>query len=387
MKKLFLLIGLLLSVTAFAQTTWIVDHNFNAPTGNHVFGTIQEAVTAASNGDIIQIQPSATAYGSASVDKSLTIIGIGFNLTKEIPYQSTIGTITLTRNAASAENASGSTITGLTISEIRLGVQNGAAYTLSDVTINNCRITTLSGVSGGVPINNLLVHSNDITSSVRIYNLISGDSWFRNNVIRANYLDFRSSSPSTITITNNILYCYIYITSATTSIPILNNNFVGASAASYAFGLINEKLISNNIFYGRTPAANNAGTDSPSLTNSIFNNNLSISTGNDVLPPAGTSNSGSNNLVTVSPSFTNVPVNGTWSSSYDFTLLTGPPPSAAIDAGSDGTDIGITGGFYPWVEPNLVLKTTAGPTIEILNTGTIINPGDSLAVRVKVKSN
>jgi hypothetical protein len=61
--------------------------------------------------------------------------------------------------------------------------------------------------------------------------------------------------------------------------------------------------------------------------------------------------------------------------------------SGAIDAGSDGTDIGITGGFYPWTEANLILKTTAGPTIEVLNTSTIINPTDPLPVRVKAKSN
>ncbi len=387
MRHSFTFLALLVSSTILAQTTRIVDHNFNAPTGADVFSTLQAAVDAANDGDIIQVQPSATAYGNVTIDKRITLIGIGFNLTKEIPYQSTVGTINLTRNATNAENASGSVITGLIISTINLGVPNGATYTLSDVTIHNCSVATISGATNGVPLNNLLIYANDIISSVRIYNLVSGDSWFRNNVVRANYVDFRSASPSTVTITNNIIYGYIYITAATTSIPILNNNFIGASASTYSFGYINEKIISNNIFYGRTPAANTAGTASANLTNSIFTNNLSISTGNDALPPAGATNSGSFNQVTVSPGFTNVPVSNTWSSSYDYTLVVGPPPSAAIDAGSDGTDIGITGGFYPWIEPNLVLKTTAAPTIEILNTSTIINPTDPLPVRVKAKSN
>jgi len=377
----------LLAITvqvSIAQTTLIVDHNFNAPTGANVYSTLQAAANAAADGDIIQVQPSATAYGNVTINKKITLIGIGFNLTKDIPYQSTVTNIYLTRNAASAENASGSIITGLTITTLSLGVPNGVAYIQSDVTVHNCRITTISGVSGGVPLNNLLIYANDITSSVRIYNLVTGDSWFRNNVVRASYVDFRNGSPSTVTITNNILYCYLYISAATTSIPILNNNFIGASAGTYSFSLINEKIISNNIFYGRTPAANTAGTSSSSLINSIFTNNLSISTGNDALPPAGGTNSGSNNLVTVSPEFTNVPVSSTWSSAYDYTLVGG---SLAIDAGSDGTDIGITGGFYPWTEANLVLKTTSAPTIEILNTSTIINPLDLLPVRVKAKSN
>ena len=378
----------LLAITvqvSIAQNTRIVDHNFNAPTGTDVFSTLQAAVDATLDGDIIQVQPSATAYGNVIIDKKITLLGIGFNLTKEIPYQSTVGVITLTRDAASAENASGSIITGLTINTINLGTQNGAAYILSDVTVHNCQITTITGVSGGVPLSNLLIYANNITSSVRIYNTVSGVSWFRNNVVRANYVDFRSTSPSTITITNNILYCYLFITSATTSIPILNNNFIGASPSTYSFNTINEKIISNNIFYGRTPAANAAGTSSANLINSIFTNNLSISTGNDALPPAGGTNSGSGNLVTISPSFTSVPVSSTWSSTHDYTLIAGT--SAAIGAGSDGTDIGITGGAYPWTEANLVLKTSSAPTIEVLNTSTIINPTDPLPVRVKAKSN
>ena len=385
MKRSILFVFVITAHVALAQpTTHIVDHNFNAPSGANVYSTLQAAVDAAADGDIIQVQPSASAY--VTLDKKITLIGIGFNLTKEIPYQSTVGNVYLTRNAASAENASGSIITGLTITTLYLGTANGAAYTLADVTIHNCRITTLSGASSGAPLNNLLFYANDITSSGSIQNTITGDSWFRNNLVRANYIQFTSSTPSTITITNNILYCYIYITAATTSIPILNNNFIGTSPSTYSFSVINEKIITNNIFYGRTPAANAAGTASGNLINSIFTYNLSISTGNDALPPAGASNSGSFNLVSVSPEFENVPVSSTWSSAHDYTLKT-VPTSAAIDAGSDGTDIGITGGFYPWIEANLVLKTSAGPTIEILNTSTIINPTDPLPVRVKAKSN
>lgn len=385
MKALFYAFALsFLASVATAQTVRIVDHNFNAPTGADIYSTLQAAVNAAVSGDIIQVQPSATAYGNVTINKPLTFMGIGFNLTKEIPYQSTVGNITLTSNVGSTENASGSVITGLTITTLTLGTVPGPAYILTDVSIHNNVITTLNGTSGGAPINNLDVYANHFTSSVRIYNTVTGISWFRNNVLRANYVDFRSATPSSITITNNIIYGFVYITAATTSIPILNNNFIGASPSTYSFGILNEKIVSNNIFYGRTPHANSAGSASASLINSIFTYNLSISTGNDALPPAGGTNSGNNNFVTVSPALTNVPVSSTWSSTYDYTLMTG---SAAINAGSDGTDIGITGGFFPWTEGNLVLKTSAAPTIEILNTSAIINPTDPLPVRVKAKSN
>ena len=74
----------------------------------------------------------------------------------------------------------------------------------------------------------------------------------------------------------------------------------------------------------------------------------------------------------------------TWTGAYDFTLMTGSP---ALLAGSDGTDIGISGGSYPFPDANLVLKTTAAPVIQILNTTTVINPGADLPVRIKAKSN
>ena len=160
--------------------------------------------------------------------------------------------------------------------------------------------------------------------------------------------------------------------------------FIGG-ANSYAFSTLYDKTVANNIFYGRTPSNSAAGSASASFQRNIFTNNISISTGNDALPPAGATNTGSGNLVSEVVGFVNVPFSNTWSSAHDFTLT--PGVSQAIGAGSDGSDIGISGGPYAWTESNLVLKTTSAPTIELLNTNTVINPGDNLPVRVKAKSN
>ena len=51
-----------LYMNCWAQAIWIADNNFNAPTGANVFPTIQEAIDAASAGDIVHVQPSPTTY-------------------------------------------------------------------------------------------------------------------------------------------------------------------------------------------------------------------------------------------------------------------------------------------------------------------------------------
>jgi len=120
--------------------------------------------------------------------------------------------------------------------------------------------------------------------------------------------------------------------------------------------------------------------------NNTFSNNLLFSTGDNAIPPTG---GGAGNIdgggnAVGNPNFVNAQLLDTWSNTYDFTLQAGSP---AINNGNDGTDIGITGGLNPWAGINFVLKTIDVPTIQILNTATIINSGVNLPIRVKAKSN
>lgn len=382
MKKLFVLLGLIISISLHGQNVWIVDQNFNAPSGDHVFPTFQEAVDAASPGDIIQIQPSPNKYGSATVNKRLTIMGIGFGLTKEIPLISTITNITLTNNLTDGTNASGTVITGLNMDWLYVGTNQGlSGDTLRDVTIHNNQVDQIYATSSYLPLKNLLVYDNDVVGYLNMDNHISGNSVIRNNVFRANYVIIGNGTPCDLVIANNIIYGYVDIAATQSSVAVLNNNFIGATGA-YGLNRIYDKTVANNIFYGRAPAASNA----TNVRRSIFTNNISISTARDALPPVGDgTNTGSGNLVGGVVGFINVPFTNSWSGGHDFTLT--PGVSQAIGAGSDGTDMGITGGPYAWTESNFSLQTTSAPTIELLNTNTVINPGDNLPVRVKAKSN
>jgi hypothetical protein len=390
MRYLIQLLLILSSPILFAQTTRVADNNFNAPTGPNVYATIQAAVNAASPGDIIQVQPSPTVYGSVSINKpNLTLMGIGFNLDKEIPLQSSMNNITLTNNVDGTSEADNTIITGLTFGTIYLASNTGPAYLLENTLIQNCSLYQLTNSSSYSPIDGLEVRNCYLRYTHYLANQFStslNNGIFRNNLILGGFYFGAATSGNNI-ISNNIIYNTIWTVAEGGNTTILNNNFIGATGVDYAFsGKMKNGIVNNNIFYGVTPSIAAAGTTSSNFELNTFSNNLVFSSGDDTMPPTGgLGNAGSGNITGVSPNFTNVQLLGTWSSAYDFTLQAGSP---ALGAGSDGTDIGISGGAsYAWPDANFVMKTTAAPVIQILNTSTVINPGDNLPVRIKANSN
>ena len=201
---------------------------------------------------------------------------------------------------------------------------------------------------------------------------------------------FASASPGTNTITNNMMYGGVGVLAEGTNTNIINNVFVGAANTTAGFySYLRDCIVSYNIFYGVTPSIAAAGSTSSNFQRNVFSFNILHATGADVWPPAGGGggNTGSPNYMG-SPLFTNVSLLNTWSSGYDFTLLAGSPALLAnIPDGGALFDIGLTGGAFPWTESNMTFQPTALPVIEILNTSTIINPGDSLPVHIKATSN
>lgn len=321
-------------------------------------------------------------------------MGIGFNVDKDIPLLSRMTNITLTNNVDNTSDADGTIITGLYFQYLYPGLNTGPNYLLENVTVRNCQLGYIysSSASTHSPLDNLEVRDCYITTSVGGYSMYMSDK-LSNSVIRNNLmlngigLLYSSSAASNI-ISNNIIYGSIYVNVAGSNTTILNNNFMASSGGDHAFNSkFQDCLVTNNIFYGITPSfLNGGGSTSTEFQRNNFTNNLVYSTGDDTMPPSGggSGNSGSGNITGQSPLFTNAQLLNTWSTDYDFTLQGGSP---AIDAGSDGTDIGISGGSYPFTDANFVLKTTHAPVIQILNTGTVINPGDDLPVRIKANSN
>jgi hypothetical protein len=380
----FLLV--LASPVLLAQTIWVADNNVGAPTGPYTFPTVQEAVDAAAPGDIVQIQPSPTVYGAVTIrTKNLTLMGIGFNVDKETPLTSVLDNIVLSNNAANDSDADGAIIKDLQFRDLVVGVNTGPAFLLQNVLVQNCLFNSVYTYQYGSysPVDSLEIRGCQL-GALNFYFGVS-NSLFVNNLID----DFNlRGAADNITIANNIIYGGIYIVSESGTSTIVNNNFIGATATETAFNWkLKYTMIANNIFYGSTPSIGVNGSFSNEFAFNTFSNNLVYATGDDTMPPtggtSGTDNNGLNNLLG-NPNFVNGAINNTWSAAYDFTLQAGSP---ALGAGSDGLDIGISGGNYPFPGSNLVLKTAAAPVIQILNTAGLINPGDDLPVRIKAKSN
>lgn len=381
----------LLTISVYGQTVWVADNNFNAPSGANVKLTIQAAVDAASPGDIIQIQPSPTTYGSVSIDiPNLTLMGIGFNVNKDIPLTSNMGSITLTNNLSNTSDADGTIIKGLNFTLLSPGLNTGPSYLLENILIQNCQLqyiytpTSYSSIDG-LEVRDCYITSNITSSSGIYFSRPATNVIIRNNLLLFG-IAFVSTTPGSNIITNNIIYDGIYVNAGSANTKILNNNFIGATATENAFNTeLQNCEVSNNIFYGSTPSIATGGSTSALFQNNTFSNNLIFSTGDNTIPPTGgpgNIDGGGNGIG--DPSFVNAELLNIWSSAYDFTLQVGSP---AIGMGNDFSDIGITGGLYPWSDINFVLKTTAVPVIQILNTSTVINPGTDLPVRIKANSN
>jgi hypothetical protein len=308
---------------------------------------------------------------------------------------STVGTISLNSSTDGINSCSGSTLREFNATTITL-LEGIGSPGFNDVVIEKvaCSINT-SGTTAGIylnrAVNNLIIRNSQI-NTMTLY-IASGmvNCKIYNNTIRGVTI-YPVNPASGSGILNNLFSNNIFIfpdadnpyfslnsINAIHNTLILNNIFSGAS---YSFRGLVGTTVNNNIFYGMTPTSAPASSGY-SFRDNNFSNNLVTST--ITMPPAafsGGTNSGVGNLVGVSPNF--VSVAGTsWSSTYDYSLNTSSP---AKNAGSDGTDIGPTGGAYP-ITKNIVFGPSALPLITELNTSGVVPQNQPLKVNLKAKSN
>lgn len=295
-------------------TIHTVDNNPNAPGG--VFNSIQLAIDASSNGDSIYVVGSASLYAPFSAAKEIHLFGAGYNPDKQNPYSSVISGyssfIVTVAGTIITGDASGSTIEGVDINNLSLAGYS-ATFKLSNITISRCR---------------------NYNNNINLASYLS-DININNNIIKSIYGGQNSTN---IIIANNIISQFqgfgSYINSGTF---LCSNNIFAPVTGSANFANIDNTIFANNIFYFYSP---NSSTNEYCT----FNNNISYGSANDAFNISGT-NSGGGNFESVDPLFTSFAGPYGYTPTDDYHLQ---PSSLGINAGTDGTDIGIYGGAYPW---------------------------------------
>lgn len=345
MKKILFFASVLLLNTAIAQNILIVDNNFNIDTSPaHVFSTLTAAVTAASNGDIIYIQPSATGYGAITINKSLTLIGKGHAPELNNGEASVIGNVTISANNVK--------ITGLFVSGLVSSTAN-----VNNGLIEDCHIT--SGVSFNLAnVTNMTIRGNLI----------------KNGIFISNNLD--------ITITNNLIQNIGFNAfSGFNDTTIFNNNVIIAdqsNATGFIFANANNLVCQNNIWLFTNNAMDRVDQNA-SGTPIIHNNSLTYHYGSTTILPLN----GNNNLNNQNPFFVNITANNPYYNvAHDYNL---GASSAGNDAGADGNDVGIYNGFYDFDMRGY--PTELPYLLEMSISNNMIPAGANLNVNLKANAN
>ena len=324
-----------LAVTSSASIL-TVSNNANSP-GQYT--SIQDAIDAATNGDTLYIHGSPTSYGDVHLNRSLTLIGPGYNPQKDLPLTVNISAFYLD-SVAGIKGCSNSTIMGLTFTYLYTG---SSPFRFDNILVTLNRIAQVNmnpGLSSG------LIFSQNVIDHFYAINYV-------NNLIIKNNIIYNATAQFTncqsVLITNNL---YFYINPST--------NFV----------IQDFSTIANNIFFHVHPNTNF----------STFNNNLIFLSGNDVLPYGN--NTGTGNFNGQAPIFVydnSGDYNGI-NLSYDYHLTAASP---GHNGGTDGTDIGPFGGIDPLVD---LTGTPPVPQIKMFNiNNTVVLPNTPLDIYVKAK--
>lgn len=343
MKTLaFLIILFFLSFPSLAQKTLIVDNTGSAPAGDHVYTDLQTAIDAAEEGDIIHVMPSPTIYEELVFDgiSNLSIIGIGINpnlISNENTFSSATGPITILE-------ASNLTLSGLTINNITIGDSEQDLNIPNEILIENSSIVDVQIYD----ISNSKI-SNSFLGAMQISGQISS-LIISNSIIKGRQGDL-----------NNTMF--------------VNNILTNTESFWSNTQVIRNCIFENNIFWDVTALFNFGRNNS---SNSIYRNNYST-----FVLPGYTSNISENNITSITGDlFIDEQVDdsffGGWQSYWDTAIST----SELQNTGTDGTDIGPSGGAIPYK-----VNASPLPVINEIIAPTTFKVGTSPEVTIKAKGN
>lgn len=347
LKSLFLCLSVVLfsPIPSTAQKILIVNNQALTIESDAVYQSVDQALEAANEGDILHIIPSPASYGDVMLDKSLSLYGIGVN-DQNHAIQTTLGSITI-------GNDNEQLVEDISISGLNFG----------DLIIQNAT-------------ENLQVKSNRFGRIIHSSGTCK-DAYFIHNIFER--FSFTQNDNQNVVIANNVINVSFTGSNAQSSQAasqvLLFNNLFLSNASSVdaflpAFRELNAVVMQGNIFFGVSP-------NSPTITNSLIQNNSSFRSSRPDFPTSTNGNNVLNNIENVEPQFVNLPLLSFWQFTFDASLN---PNSPLKNAGTDGTDMGPLAGYYPWTPSQSPL-----PFIESIDVE--VQPDNTLRVRVKAKKN
>lgn len=337
-KGIFQLIVLfvLLSGGTNAQNL-IAIQNGGTPT---FYLQLDSAIVHSQNGDTIYIPGGTWWTISQPINKRLHVIGVGHNPDSTVAT----GTTKITGNISLVSGASNGSLSGLYLAGDILTTGNIVNFSIFRCNLGSYNLTP--GSTNWSFIENVIrggcgASQPGASNCFFSNNLINGGSWSES-------YGFISS-----VFKNNILLsqgqCYPY---SGCNYPI--------KASSSAF--------ENNIFISTQMSCQG-------ISNSSLNNNLFVQL--DPLPNCSEC-WGSNNIVNQSQSSIFINQTGnTFNYSHDYHLQSSSPGK---NAGTDGTDIGIYGGSFPWKTGSIPFN----PHIQYKYIDGATDPNGNLNVNIKV---
>lgn len=317
--KRILLILLLFSWNLDAQTIFRVN-NSPGVTGVNVYTTIQAAHDAASDGDIIYVEPGV--YGLLTCSKKLKFIGPGFFLNEnEVDaYNKTTARIL---NIFLESGSDGCQFYGV---EVSGGPFDGlfVGNSINSVLISRCKI------DGEIQLKS---SSTEVCSNWTIV-----QSYCNKIIKKANYNTY--PSPSAIQISNNLLTSISGLINST----IANNTFRPFDGIFIPLGVdasdIHSNVLQSSNCDSCTPSSWNIG-----LNNNIFNNVVVFSDEGTGKTPSNELPNGNLNAQLYEATFVITdPNNDPIDKNYQLALL-----SPAKGIGVNGSDAGAFGGVNPYI--------------------------------------
>lgn len=304
--KSYALVLLLLTLAMTSQASlWRVNNNFGI-TAN--FTNPQSAHNAASNGDTIYIESSATGYSSVTCTKQLVWIGPGYFIDPTITgnnsglqfHTNSAMVSTFFANAGSAN----SVFMGLTVSNFYISTNN--------ITISRCLVSSIDFYATTANLtSNFTLNQCFVTGSIQPY-----------------YYNPGSNNSTGYAFTNNVIMGSLALTSNYLGVIVNSNYLYQLSTLSF--------VVSNNIIYSFGLPLFGV------YASNVYNNLFLVTTNANYVGSNGNIFSASNPYSASNTIFASAAAgsNDSWTS-----LKAGSP---AIGAGLNGIDIGPRGGPTPY---------------------------------------